>query len=372
MFKIKIKRIWLKNIFISLFPLWLYMTYVAGAYVMDNNVFEAMMTLFNTILLCFSLCIVINTARIFELIINSVLIFAFIICICGIVECFAQNNALLAYLAEPYIEIRNGIYRICTTFDHPIVYGNYLGIIMILTCFMFFRARRKKTRYMLIVLYILAAINLYLTVSRSALIIVVFTQILIFYFLEQRKGSITKVFKYFLFPLFGLYAIVSLMLSDSTGSSTVTGIFLDFKKGGITNIAALGDRLSLYIWVWDATKDNALLGNGLYAQLAYQKSDYFIKNSIEVEYLYTFFRRGFLGLTLLILSFISMLKYTIKNRFRNIKNKFDFNYFATFMLIGYYLLLFAVTRQSEQRIFYVFFCLCICYNRFLNRKEIKQ
>lgn|GEM_PF-5435939 len=356
----------------SLMPLWISMLYVVFAYMFHENYIDAAMTLCNSLLICISLCLTVNNERRFKLIIKAVLRFAFIICICGLFECIMQKNLLFAFRSDPYIEIRNGIFRISTTFDHPIVYANYLGFILTLTFYMICKENNRKQRNYLILLYILAALNLYLSGSRSAIIVIFLAQLFLFYFLEQRSVTVARLFKFCIFPVLGCAALISLLLSDSSQLGIYGAILFELIKGGVTGVTAVGDRFMLWTWVWEATKNRAVWGNGITAVFSFQRSYYYIKNSIEVEYLYIFFKMGFVGLIVSVVGLISMLKYSIMNRNKAIKKRDDFNFFISVMLVAYYIILFAVTRQSELRAFYVIFSLCICYNKFTSARGVRN
>lgn len=341
----------------SLLPLWISILYIAFAYALRIEYVEAAMTLSNSILICISLYMTVHHEEHFNRMIDSILRFAFLICIYGIIECLTQNNLLFALRSDPYIEIRNGIFRISTTFDHPIVYANYLGFILVIT---FYRIRsesnRRKKNY-LILLYILAALNIYLSGSRFAFIVIVSAQVFIFYFSEQNNIAVDRQLKAYIFPLMGCTLLLSFLLSDRIQTGLYGTIVTELVKNGLKGVTAVGDRFMLYTWVWDATRENAVWGNGITAVFSLQRNYYYVKNSIEVEYLYQFFKLGLVGLFFSVAGMISMLKYSSKKRN-------GFNFYISVMLVAYYIILFTVTRQSELRALYVIFSLCICYNKF--------
>ncbi|MDF2588866.1 MAG: hypothetical protein K0S41_2707 [Anaerocolumna sp.] len=361
----------IKKAILSLAPFWLNIIYRFLAYAFVGNYIESIMQMISTFMFCISLCIAVKNKRIFHKLLDSLINFAGVLCIYGIIECLTQNNFFNAFRNDPYIEIRNGIYRISTTFDHPIVYANYLGLILMVLAFKLCNSesRRKKLKYYFI--YGLVYVNLFLTVSRSAIIIVTLFQLILFHTLEQRKGNMANLCKYVIFPFIGIFSFISLLFGDqNTSSSSVFQVFIDLFNGGFTSVVALGDRFSLFEWVWEATKGNPIFGNGINALFEYQYSYYYVKNSIEVEYLYTFFRFGFIGVLVQVLSFVSVLKLTRSNRNRLIRKRDDFNYFMYLMFLSYFVVLFAVTQQTELRTYFILVCLCYNYSKFMNGGKI--
>ena len=333
-------------------------------YAFAGNSIEFFANLLNSLLLSFSICRVINTKEKVNILIDRIIIAAAIIGLFGIIECITRYNVINNFRSDPYIEVRNGIYRISTTFDHPLVYANYLGMILVLLVYRINTAINKKKRRSFIYIYILEFINLLFTVSRSSIIIVIALQILIFYCVHTRAENISKknknLLKLILIPLIVISACAITTLSDYSDYSIGT-IFQEFFSGGITNVRALGDRFILYSLVWAATKGNRIWGNGIEALLNYQRSYYYVKNSIEVEYLNTFFRFGFAGLTVEIMGFINLFFVFYNKSSKNNKKETDYCGYLVFLILGYCMQLFAVTRQSELRLFYVLISSGLCY-----------
>ena len=130
-----------------------------------TKLLRAIMYMITTILLCISICMVVTSYKRFQLLIEAILNAAIIVCIYGIIECITQTNILFAFREDYFVEIRNGIYRISTSFDHPIVYANYLGIILMLVAYKICNYSTKSKQRKYIVLYVLVVINLLITVS---------------------------------------------------------------------------------------------------------------------------------------------------------------------------------------------------------------
>ena len=114
-----------------------------------------------------------------------------------------------------------------------------------------------------------------------------------------------------------------------------------------------------------------LYGHGLYADFSYsftQSNGVYTwtqtKDSIEVQYLNTLYQFGLWGMITEILSFISLLIFTLKKiRARKTWEKhISFNKIAFATFACYFMELFAVNQSSDKFIFYLFVMLTIIYN----------
>lgn len=114
-----------------------------------------------------------------------------------------------------------------------------------------------------------------------------------------------------------------------------------------------------------------IMGHGPTAEFAYKVYEWQTKTSIENQYLNILWHNGLVGLVLLILSYLSILIYSFKNRFHYILKSgetISFNMCVFLTMLTYYVVEFGVQESDMARIYTVFVALLIAYNRIASSK----
>lgn len=316
-----------------------------------------------------------------------------VICILGLFESFTGFN-IWSYLNNSGANIsinppRFGITRIVSFTYQTISYSVYLTII---ACVVFYLLScknnlDKKTVLRLKIDYLLIIINIVLTLSRSGILLFVFTQFLLLiktggkHFL---KTVIRIVIVFLLFIFFVSVAFPSLYHFLQNFYYMILAVFDDrytsliASEFGKDNLNVTGTRLIIYKWVWQKVNGKYVLGVGYNTPFSYFYDAGNIyhtvieKTAIEVEYLLTFYESGFLGLIAEICVFISLLVSSVSNKFQSssCEGKIGFNYLFFVIVLGLVLVYFSVNQSSEQYIFYLLISMHIAYNQ--RRKYISQ
>lgn len=345
---------------------------------------EAIYFLLLTIAMFYCLVRLVKDTRIFLLCVFAILSGGYLVSVFGIVEEITHIN-LFGYLNKSfelnYNPLRFGILRIIGFSQHTIVHGVYIMFCMSLCLYMWqFVKNKRKGKFFLISLYILLAVNLILTLSRSIIIIATISQLLILYLMGLRK-FFKIIFKIiligipvvFLFSLFipsvwnvirAGFLMIAALFNDKA-ALMISGVF------GNDNLKGVGNRLDLYRWVFEEMPGYWVFGHGWNAEFAHpftQTNGLYtwiqIKDSIEVQYLNTLYQYGLFGMITEIMTFVFFLAICLKNRMKRKEwePRISFNKIAFATFLCYFLELFAVNQSSDRYIFYLFAMMVMLYN----------
>jgi len=132
-----------------------------------------------------------------------------------------------------------------------------------------------------------------------------------------------------------------------------------------SNVIGFGNRFELYAWVIAAFGRNYWFGNGFDAAFSHQITSWLTKSSIEVHYLYVYFRCGIVGLSALILGYIGTLRFFGRKRTCTLDHdtKLPFIKVLFLLLIVYYVSLFGVQETDLTRIYCELIAMGIGYYR---------
>lgn len=314
---------------------------------------------------------------------KAILVGAFIVAVFGIAEEITRVNpfSLLNIDYElNYNPLRFGLLRILGFSQHTIAHGIYIMFIMSLCTYTWQFCYKRFDKWLIGLLYCLLWINLVLTLSRSIIICTICSQLLILYLIGVRK-LFKVLFKLLIIglPILLISSMIIPQISTAIryGFLMISALFNDKSATlissafGNDNLKGVGNRLDLYGWVYEKMSGYWLYGHGLYADFSYsftQSNGVYTwtqtKDSIEVQYLNTLYQFGLWGMITEILSFISLLIFTLKKiRARKTWEKhISFNKIAFATFACYFMELFAVNQSSDKFIFYLFVMLTIIYN----------
>ncbi|MDY4836178.1 MAG: O-antigen ligase family protein [Lachnospiraceae bacterium] len=311
----------------------------------------------------------ITNEKLFEYALNIILFVFTIYAILGIIEAFTQFNffdLILGRSIELYgaNNFRGNIYR-----GHGISTVSINNAMIVYAVWMLatYKIYSKKPNFFAIVEFVVIGCHLVLIFSRMLILIGLISQILIF----AKARKVTKLRIVFLI-LFAILISMFVPQSDEGVLGSIVQSFIplfeELKNGrqstGI-NWGGTGERLIIWQWVFSKMQKVWLLGNGFETEFAYSyfyQGHQYIKQSIEVHWLYVLFQKGIFGL----FGFISYQIYSIskiaKNRKLGNHNNISFPYIFLIMTIGYFISLFTCAGLEDLYFYYIFFSLFEAYS----------
>lgn len=320
---------------------------------------------------------IINTKKRFLRTID-VLIWVFLIVgIFGIVEEFTQINIFDVLFNTTgaelnYNAVRLGVYRIISFTSHAISYCTFC---MFGLAIVFYRQtiERKKIH---VVTYCVICINAIFTLSRSSLFVIIACQIILLWlcgyytFLKKMLkilvvvvivgGGLALISESIRQVIITAWYIVLAIFDDSYADTLVSMGFTD-------NAGAIGTRLKLYGWVLEEVSPNYLLGKGRDAVFSVTVTDgsySTTKTSIEVEWLQTLFRYGFIGLIAEIYYYALLMFSCLKRRWKkgaDWEGKLSYPRMMFAVVICYVAESFAVSQNNELQVFVIMLMLLLSY-----------
>lgn len=284
-----------------------------------------------------------------------------------------------------YNALRFGLLRIISFSSHAIAYCLYLTMMLCLILYSMQFCRTKRELKIKQLIYIMAVLNAILTLSRSSLILMIISQIFLFYVTSGSRKFIIKAIK--VIVIGGLAVAILSMISNKVLNSVkmflymLLAVFNDSYSSKISsvfggdNLSGVGNRLDLYNWVWQELQGHILLGKGFGAEFSHQYTfkvgPYYavdVKKSIEVQYLSTLYYFGIVGLVSQVIAYCGTIMLCLKNKLSkaNWESKLSFSFVAAVALITCYLEYFAVSQGTDREIFVLLIDLLIVYK--VNKK----
>lgn len=366
----KIAKIRLNN---NIIIFWIFHMFMALRYGMGAGFLSMITYVLSFIILPWFLITFCDTEEKFIKVIDTLIIGGVFLGIIGLIESVLKFNVIQVFANEEVIffhEIRYGLLRIMTTFGQPIAYGIYQVFIIVLINYRMSFGDSKKY---LKLCYVISALNIFLSVSRTPIIAFVLIQIILLYRKSKKR-----------FINYLLLAIVAILASGIVFSSLNVRIPLvsdllqtiDLLLSGTTTsnstTVGVGNRLDLWLWVYLSMGDNWIWGNGIGTQFAYQVYEWQTKTSIENQYLFILWHCGLVGMMLLIFSYISILHYTWKRRFNSLLKYVEgisFNSVIFILMLVYYVVELGIQETDISRIYGIFIALVIAYNRIIEKRD---
>ena len=372
---------------------WIYLLVYSVQALIDTSLVKAIAYIIAQLTVCLIVYTEMRKRKIFVEALHMLVYAAGILSVIGLVEEVTRTNIFHIISRLPsssfYTEIRLGIYRIETSFSHPIVYCAYLCFIAGLLNYLINNEIEKKRRRIFRIIYILVIINALLTMSRSTLFVLLLEQMILGYMTGGIKFS-KKILLALAFLIFILVISSALGLSYISKIKDIWYMYLAifhvnyssmYSTSFGMNESGIGNRLELFTWVADAVKGHELFGMGTSANFAYSVkavestwnySYTWTKTSIENEYLYNYFIHGLVGILTFVLNICGVIIYAIKtNKISKpytaniegiVENKMTFPKVMTILLIGYGISLFSVRSSDNVRMFNILICILFTYN----------
>lgn len=138
-------------------------------------------------------------------------------------------------------------------------------------------------------------------------------------------------------------------------------------------VEGVGNRLELFDWVIDATGSDYVFGKGRAAKFEYVMNQFgHTKKSIENQYLSEYFRYGLVGLCGKVFLFVTLLVSSFWRMWKERRAgvKLGMNSVLFVVYLAYFLSLFTVAQNEEEKLFYLLVVLGEIYSR--NRFYLKN
>lgn len=282
------------------------------------------------------------------------------------------------------VNMRMGILRIQSFSSHPITYCAYCMFILALD-FYICTLPEKCDKWLYKVVYIVVLISAILTLSRSTLIAIIASQVLLLW-LCGYKTLLKRIMQIILFAIVALL-LVSFMIPNAWGYIQipfllVAAVFSDNYADILTSLGYGGDttgvaeRFILWQWVWEDTKNYMLLGHGPSAWLnrSFVNSGGYVQNktSIEVQLLIQFFRYGIIAATAELFFYLNLLVSPYKHRNDKMQweGKLSFPKMFLVLFLCYFVVLFAVTQNETIQILFATVMLFLAY--VINNEKLRE
>lgn len=273
------------------------------------------------------------------------------------------------------VNMRMGVLRIQSFSSHPITYCAYCMFILSLNFYLCSLPENKNVKYLKIT-YILVLCSAVLTLSRSTLIAILANQLMLLWLCGHRVLikriiqicaviTIALVVVSMVFPTVIEYIQIPFLLVVAVFSDSSAEALRSLGYGGDTS--GVAERIILWQWVWEDTKNCLLLGHGPSAWLnrSFVNSGGYVqsKSSIEVQLLIQFFRYGIIAAISELIFYISIFTSTFRarNEKKEWEGKLSFSSMFFALFLCYFMVLFAVTQNETIQIFFITVMLYLSY-----------
>lgn len=337
-----------------------------------------------TVALLIAMLHVVNNRNRFIGIINTLVYASGFVSFWGLVEevthfnIFSLLNTRGAILN--YNSLRFGLLRIISFSSHAIAYCLYLTMMLCLIFYSFQFCQSRKERIVKRMIYLMALANAILTLSRSSLLVLIASQLILLYFASGLKKFIITAIKFI--AVAGIViAVLSVMNSKVLNAVQMffymfLAVFNDSYSDSISaafgndNLRGIGNRLDLYSWVWQELNGYRVFGKGYGAEFShrftfmsgiYTVED--VKTSIEVQYLSTLYYFGIFGMISQLIAYLGTILLCLKDKLAKAywEENVSFSFVAIVALIACYLEFFAVSQGTDRELYVLIVNLLIVY-----------
>lgn len=362
---------------------------IRGCICMSHGEYVRTITLSLTILLSiFILASYVDNEVKFINAIDIILYVSVAVCLLGIVEGIIGNNLFLTILNTSNSTIirnveRLGVTRIIGFTTQTTHYALYMGMVSLLTVYRLSLCRTRRKKFRFYVIYVLQIINMFMTTSRTALLC--YTMCVLFLLIKQ---GVRKLIIYM--AILGIILASFMLLFDTSFIGQTIYMLLGSVFPGFLNLVsgvaeaernnAIGDRLRLYVWVYNNLKGHLLLGVGEKTEFAQkvtivtaQYSYTAIKNSIEVQYLNNLYHLGIIGMLAETIMYAKywLISFKKRNSGRlSFENQYNFDFILMLILFFNLISYLAIMQGEEAHTLYLIIGLWIVYRTQLQKKKL--
>ena len=322
----------------------------------------------------------IDTEQKFQSALDIMLIIFSVYAFLGIVEATTKINVfdLITGTTVEYFganELRFGLARNRGAFGVSI--NNGMILCMILAIAIYKVILERKNKYM--IQYILLLTDAFLTLSRTVWIFVILIHVFTFLSLTTYKkmSIIAKIVVVGIAAIAVISVFFPTFLSDFINISIdmINSILGTFGNESVqNNVGDLGNRNELWLWVFTYLKNHYTWGVGFARQFAY-RVDGWVKESIEITWLYLLYRIGIVGLVGYWIFQVGCIKVAIVEWKKNKKETRklgipDFYYYFLVMTIGYFISQFSVAADPDLEIYYIILGLVLARKNIDSRENL--
>lgn len=306
----------------------------------------------------------------------------------GIVETFTHFNIFDAITGTKVVyehanSLRFGLARNRGLADVSINNGMLLCLVLCIAAYVLVYASKKERKWYQIS-YILIFVDAFLTLSRAIWLELIITQVLIFIVLAP-KNKRKVIGRIITIGVVGalLLLCISPELLDKI-SAIFTGMFsstYDAITGSETSEATemsygVGHRFALWLWVWEKAQGSLIFGASASNPFIYISPSGYIKESIEVMWLFKLYNTGFVGLIGYIVFQIGSIRCMIKgNRLEKEvyqEKRVTFNYVMLVATLLYFVTQFSCSAFEDLKFYYIILALLFCYNKICKEKYMEM
>lgn len=358
---------------------WLYLIVYALFCLFTASAMNGIAWLFSTLFVSVVIISIIRDENGIQRCINCLAIGSFLVSVVGIIETVTSTYLIQGELFAQWSDrMRYGLLRCSGPFGHPINLAFFQAVVALI---LFHQLKtkqltqRQKGRYVFV--YLLAIVSMMCTVSRLPICFFFAAQSI---YILQMGGK--KALRYFLVAVLSLIGV--LFIAEVCGINAFAFVFDLYasllKFVGISSqidyssVKGFGNRMDLYSWVVDAVGGNWLFGKGVKATFAYKMSSWLTKTSIEVHYLYIYFKCGVIGVFFLVAGYLSTLLFLRKSKKRLRKDEYKKSFIRILNIIFplYYICLFGVQETDTTRVMCEIIAIGVASVRCANKEKVGE
>lgn len=354
-----------------------FLSYVIIVAAIQKNILYGIVTLVSTLGIVYLIMVVVKSKASLLSLIHYISIITFISCLIGIIESITTINIFHIIAKEEtdfFVDYRMGHIRISSQFAQPIVFGLFLILVSPLIVYIITETNKKYRRLFYKAVYVLMCISIILTSSRAPIVAFFLLQMIFIYKVKKKRIFLV---------LFGALAVIYLLYVldiflgfgfKESANSFFEMFFALGQDSSKDNAMGIGNRLELFDWVSRTVKDNFWFGNGINAIFSYEVYSWQIKESIENEYLNTFFHYGIVGVFLQVSAYVGNVIWGFKNakKNNNKQGKLNLVWAISVCLLVFYITIFTSGQSNSVTTHIVLVSImmaCVRINNIKGRKS---
>ena len=221
------------------------------------------------------------------------------------------------------------------------------------------------------VIYALMCINVVLTVSRAPIFVFLLLQLILWYQINRGKFVFRVIWILVLGGLFLQFAnLLGLGIANwiDNFSSMFLAIFGASESSDV--YSGVANRFEIFEWVAKTVGSDIWFGKGVDATFQYKVHEWQIKESIENEYLNTFFHLGIVGVAFEIVAFAAnVIHFYRKGRIESQHQRMNLLKSIAITLLCYYIAIATCGESSAITIHIFLIAIAMVYSNLISEKE---
>lgn len=354
---------------------WTYLIYLAIMASFGKGVIYGLATGGATVGMAYLISWVVNSESKLNSFIDCILGITCACCFLGIFEAITNINPLQLLAGSEwqfFTDYRMGIRRVAAQFGQPIIYGLFLMLVSPLAIYRISCGNNQKVIQRTKIIYLLMCINVVLTVSRAPIFVFLLLQLILWYQVNRKKFIFSCIW---IVALGGLFLQISslLGLSIADGIDNFFSMFLAiFGKSESSDVyTGVANRFEIFEWVSKTVGSDVWFGKGIDAIFRYKVHDWQIKESIENEYLNTYFHLGIVGVVFEITAFATnVIHFYRKGKNMQLQcQKMNFLKSIAITLLCYYIVIATCGESTAITIHIFLLAIAMVYSNLIGGKE---